>query len=352
MSSTGQIANDALDIEEITPAWLGEKLGREVTSFTSQKVGAGQTGASYRLMLQTPRGQESLIAKVAAGDEQARSGVGVGYFSEVQFYARLCGSVDIRTPVCSYAAITADNTRFTLLLEDLSPRRPGVQAEGCSVERAMGAVRNLTGLHAPRWNDASLSELNFPMTVDTQEKADGLAQVTQMAADEFVKRYESQLTAADAATLKAAATVIGKWALFSPTPFALVHGDYRLDNLMFGDAPEDVVALDWQTLGVGSPTRDLAYFIGTGLATDLRRETERELVGAYHDELLRRGIKGYDFEQCFHEYRLGHLQAPLLTMIGAIFATRERSEAADIMFLAMATRSCAAIRDLGTLDLL
>jgi Ecdysteroid kinase-like family len=307
MKTEQQISTDALDIEEIKASWLGKKLGKDVASFTSQKVGAGQTGASYRLTLQTAHGPESLIAKVAAGDEQARSGVGVGYFSEVQFYARLCGSVDIRTPVCSYAAITADNMCFTLLLEDLSPRRPGVQAEGCSVERAMGAVRNLTGLHAPRWNDASLSELNFPMTVDTQEKADGLAQVTQMAADEFVKRYEAQLTASDTATLQAAAAVIGKWALASPTPFALVHGDYRLDNLMFGEDPDDVVALDWQTLGVGSPTRDLAYFIGTGLVTELRREVERELVVAYHEELLRRGIAGYDFDQCFHDYRLGQL---------------------------------------------
>ena len=67
----------------------------------------------------------------------------MGYFSDVQFSARLCGSVDIRTPVCSYAAITADNTRFTLLLEDLSPRRPGVQAEGCSVERSAARGRTL-----------------------------------------------------------------------------------------------------------------------------------------------------------------------------------------------------------------
>lgn len=352
MSSEAPIPTDARDIEEITAAWLSEKLGYRVSAFTSERVGAGQTGASYRLALETERGRQSLIAKVAAGDEQARLGVGMGYAAEVQFYAQLCDSLDIRTPACAYAAVTADNLRFTLLLEDLSPRRPGVQVQGCSVERALGAVRNLTGLHAPRWNDPSLAELEFPMTIDTQEKADGMAQVMQMATEEFVSRYQSELSVEDMATLKGAASALGKWALASPRPIALVHGDYRLDNLMFGDDPQDVVALDWQTLGVGSPTRDLAYFIGTGMAVELRREAERELVRAYHDALLRRGIADYDFDQCFHDYRLGQLQAPMLTIIGAIYAPRERSDDSDAMFLTMAGRSSAAIRDLGTLDLL
>ncbi len=352
MYSDLPIPTDARDIEEISAPWLSEKLGYQVRSCTSKRVGAGQTGASYRLALATERGDEHLVAKVASGDEQARGGVSAGYAAEVRFYAQLGDTVDIRAPACHYAAITDDQLRFTLLLEDLAPRRPGVQVAGCTVERALGAVRNLTGLHAPRWNDTSLAELDFPMTVDTREKADGLAMVAQMAGDEFVQRYQTELGPEDAATLKAAAAVMGDWALAGRQPFALVHGDYRLDNLMFGADPQDVVALDWQTLGVGSPTRDLAYFIATGLETGLRREAERELVAAYHDELLRRGVSDYDFDACFHGYRLGQLQAPMLTTIGAIYATRERSEASDAMFLAMAKRSCAAIRELGTLDLL
>ncbi len=352
MSSATPRPNDARDIEEITPGWLTEVLGYEVNSFTSDRVGAGQTGASYRLALDTERGAETLVAKVAAGDPAARGGVSMGYAAEVQFYASLRDSVDIHTPDCRYAAIAADNLRFTLLLEDLSPRRPGVQAEGCSVDMARGALRNLAGLHAPRWNDASLYTLAFPMTIDNAEAAAGLAQITEMAAAEFVNRYAIQLGEEDAATLTAAAAAVGRWVLASPQPFALLHGDYRLDNLMFGADPQDVVALDWQTISVGPPARDLAYFLGTGLAVELRRAAEKELVAVYHGELLRRGVADYSLDQCFADYRLGQLQAPMITTIGCIYAPRERSDASDAMFLAMARRSCAAIRDLGTLDLL
>lgn len=42
----------------------------------------------------------------------------------------------------------------------------------------------------------------------------------------------------------------------------------------------------------------------------------------------------------------------MITVLGAITATGERSRQADDMFIAIAHRSCAAIRDLGSLDLL
>ena len=41
----------------------------------------------------------------------------------------------------------------------------------------------------------------------------------------------------------------------------------------------------------------------------------------------------------------------MITMIGAAYATAERSASADAMFLAMATRAAAALRDLETFAL-
>jgi hypothetical protein len=56
-------------------------------------------------------------------------------------------------------------------------------------------------------------------------------------------------------------------------------------------------------------------------------------------------------DQCQTEYRLGVLQAPMITMLGAAYATAERSTAADAMFVAMATRAAAALRDLDSFAL-
>ena len=73
------------------------------------------------------------------------------------------------------------------------------------------------------------------------------------------------------------------------THHTVVHGDYRLDNLMF--SPDGaVVALDWQTATVGSPTRDLAYFLETSLDVELRRRHEQALLAVYADALVAGGV--------------------------------------------------------------
>jgi hypothetical protein len=45
----------------------------------------------------------------------------------------------------------------------------------------------------------------------------------------------------------------------------------------------------------------------------LRRDHERELVKAYHDQLLQCGITGYSFEQTFEDYAFAHLMGGLAT---------------------------------------
>ena len=237
------------------------------------------------------------------------------------FYTQLVETLDVRTPRCWYGAITDDAMHFTLLLEDLAPRITGVQADGCSVARADAALRNLAGLHAPRWNDESLFDLDF-LARTTQERADFLGNILTGATEEFVSRYEAELDAAEVRTLRASASAITEWQLARPEPFAVIHGDYRLDNLMFSTTDDDdVVAVDWQTMIVGPPTRDVAYFLGTSLDVDDRRAAEEQLVASYHRALCARGVDGYDAERCFDDYRVGQLQGPMITVIGCMYAT-------------------------------
>ena len=334
---------------DLTAAWLTETLGAEVRSAVCERIGSGMTGAAYRLVLDWDGDPRTLVAKIAAGEDEARRRVANGYRAEVGFYLSLAATVGIRTPRCWHAAIDDDGTRFTLLLEDLAPRAPGVQADGCSVEQAEDAIRNLAGLHAPRWDDDTVFDLAF-LSRPTDAGAAFLAGIAASSTDGFIERYATELDAADVATLRAAADVLERWQLSGRDHFAPIHGDYRLDNLMFHPTGRGVVTVDWQTLTVAPPARDLAYFLATSVDVTQRRAAERDLVTAYHTELLARGVAGYTLDTCFDDYRLGQLQAPMITTIGCMYATGGRSEEADRMFLAMARRSCAAIRDLDALD--
>lgn len=341
--------------DDITADWLTATLCTPVRAVTVEQIGTGQTGASFRLHLDAGDEMPStLVAKTAAGDRAQRERVGPGYRNEVGFYTVFRDRVQIRTPRCWHAGISDDNCSFVLLLDDLAPARPGVQVDGCTVDQAADALRNLAGLHAPVWNDPKLSDHGAWLTAMTGERGAFLGSITENAAEVFNTRYADEL-GDDAATLRHSAALTGRWAATDTGTTALVHGDYRLDNLMFPDAHDGagdgVSTVDWQTLAIGPPARDLAYFLATSLLVDDRRAHERALVQEYVDALVRLGVDDYPFDRCFTDYRLGELQAPMITMIGCAYATAERSASADAMFLAMATRAAAALRDLDSFAL-
>jgi hypothetical protein len=105
-------------------------------------------------------------------------------------------------------------------------------------------------------------------------------------------------------------------------------------------------------LTVTLPARDLSYFVGTALDPAQRRAVERDLVAVYHRELSDRGVMAYSLEQCFADYRIGQLQGPMITVLGSMTSAEDRGQATDEMFLIMAERSCAAIRELDSLGAL
>jgi aminoglycoside phosphotransferase (APT) family kinase protein len=232
----------------------------------------------------------------------------------------------------------------------VSPRQPGRQSEGCSLAQATTAVRLLSRLHAARWNDDALRAVDFLLPL-TEARAAFLADLARRATDQFIARYDRHLGPDDVGTLRAVAEVLFEWQLHHPEPFALVHGDYRLDNLMLDPAGDDVVVVDWQTISVALPARDLGYFIGTSLPVEQRRAQETHLVRTYYDTLMAQGVRGYSFDRCAADYRIGHLHGPMITVIGSFTSSGPRDAEADAMFLSMARRSCAAVRDHHSIDL-
>jgi aminoglycoside phosphotransferase (APT) family kinase protein len=329
---------------QLTEEWLSDALGTEVRSVTFEPIGSGQTSSTYRLTIDADDCAPSLIAKLAHGDEDARRRVATAHRNEVGFYRQLAPFVDVPVPACRYASISDDGASFILLLEDLSPREPGRQLDGCSLAEATMAVRNLGRLHASHWNDESLMDVDFLLPL-TEARAEFLAQFARTATEQFITRYAQQLDADDVVTLGAVADVLFEWQLNHRDPFSLVHGDYRLDNLMIHPAGDDVVVVDWQTVSVALPARDLSYFVGTSLPIAQRRAQEEHLVATYYEVLCAQGVTGYSFERCATDYRIGQIHGPMITVLGSFTSSGERSPQADEMFLSMARRSCAAVRD-------
>ncbi|HTY28518.1 MAG TPA: aminoglycoside phosphotransferase family protein [Mycobacterium sp.] len=343
---------------DVTPAWLADVLGRRGTSTDVETVevspvGTGQTGATFRVTATYATNPNALpdtfILKLPSGDDAVRDRVSLGYRSECAFYQSVADRVTIPIPECFGCEITDEGASYALLLADQAPAVQGDQIAGCGVEQARLAVRALAGLHGPTWCDPHWQSFEgLAMSVSGEDAIRGMGEVAKMAADITVDKLKGKLSDADAETLVAAMGLVTPWLLNAPERFALLHGDYRLDNLLFdGDR---VAVVDWQTLGVGLPGRDLAYFTGTSLEPDLRAAVERDLVADYHQALQEQGVSDYNLSTCWHDYRLGMIQVPLISALGCAFSIE--TERGDDMMAAMLRRRCQAIRDLDTLDLI
>lgn len=344
---------------DVTADWLSAVLngsGRpaEVQQVRVTAVGTGQTGATYRISVDyasNPAGlPDTFVIKLPAQDRAVRERVTFGYRSECAFYASVADRVRIPVPSCFFCAITEDATEYALLLTDQAPAQQGDQIAGCGEQQARLAVSALAGLHGPTWCQPEW--LTFPglaMVIPDEASANGIGDAAAMSAEITIEKLGAKMTRADQQTLTDAMSVVTAWVLAPLGRFSLIHGDYRLDNILFAPEGGSVSVVDWQTLGVGLPARDLAYFAATSLEPELRSALEHDLVAEYHDALLGYGVNGYDRETCWYDYRLGTIQALLISALGFAFAVG--TDRGDDMILTMLRRGCQAVRELDTLSL-
>lgn len=349
--------------ETIDAAWLTARLhdaGHErvmVRSFTAERIGTGQLGLCIRFSLEfegdDPDAPRSLVAKFPSDDPTSRqSGVQLGgYLKEVRFYQELEPRLSIATPRCYFAEIEGKGPESLVLLEDLAPARQGDQLAGCSPEIARAAVLELVGLHAPTWNDASLRGIEW--LGEPSEAATQLGRALYRAQlPGFLERFGPHLSPDEAEIIARVADSTGPPFGMTDGPLALVHVDYRLDNLLIDDArePARISAVDWQSITLGRPLSDVAYFLGAGLEREVRRGCEEEIVRAYHAALGRAGVSDYSFEQCWQDYRWGSFSGFAVTVIASMMVVQ--TERGDEMFVAMARRHAGHALDLGGAELL
>lgn len=348
---------------DVDAAWLTERLrvaghDAEVRAFRATQIGTGQIGKCVRYELDLASADAttptSLVGKFPSDDPLSRAtGVQLkNFIKEVSFYRTLQSGLGIRTPRCYYADIVGEGPEFALLLEDLRPAQQGDQLAGCSPAVAAAAVQALVGLHAPRWRDDSLRGIDWlgDSRATTPDAMQGL--YCQLLAP-FLDRYGSRLEADERRIIeRVGAATHGP--LFAPSaePFALIHVDYRLDNLLVDERtePPRVAVVDWQSITLGPPLNDVAYFLGAGLLPDARRAAESDIVRAYHAALGRAGVTDYQWEACWNDYRRGVFAGFGVTVIASMLV--QQTARGDEMFTVMARRHARHALDLGAEQLL
>lgn len=345
--------------DDLTAEWLSVALGAPVDSFTVQRIGTGQMSECYRVGLTyRERGAEpvagpgSVVLKVAASDPMSRgTGHALGlYEREVRFYSEIAPRLHGDTPIahCYHASYQPETGVFTLLLDDAAPAEVGDEIRGATIEDAVLALTNLGRLQAPLVGSAALAEADWL----NRETPMNQALLTQLLAG-FTERYGEAITPEQRLVCQKLADSFDEYLAAESGPdrvHGLVHGDYRLDNMLFGrpGSVRDLTVVDWQTVTWGPALTDLAYFLGCALPTAQRRTHYDDLLAAYHAGLgpnppltldqVREGVRRQSF--------FGVMMAIVSSMLV------ERTERGDRMFMTMLERHSSHVLDTGALDVL
>lgn len=342
-----------VEVQDITAEWLEGVLrahapGASLAAIEVAEAHSGTTGRARLLLTHDdPRLPRSVFVKLAPFDEGQRAFVDEQDMgrSEARFYAELAADVPVRHPRPWHAAHD-DAGGYVMVLEDLraagarypGPRDPALPA---FVERAIDA---LAALHARFWASPRFAAAGDLEWVARRSRGYGsAADLLRFATGRLGARLPEASRRLVEVYLPRADAVPALLAEGTPT---LVHGDAHLGNMFAdGDTPG---FLDWAMVSCAPGLRDVAYFLGGSVPTELRRARERELIARYCARLRAGGVV-LDLDTAWEQYRLQTITGWIAAVVTA--AMGSRWQPAEIG-LAATKRADAAIEDHAVAELL
>ena len=352
--------------DELPPDWYTRALrstgtidgATTVTASSAEAIGVGVGILSLlwrvELAYEGGEGPATAVLKLphtVAGARQTADAFNF-YCREVNFYRDAGPRTPLGTPVLYASNYDPGTKDFVLLLEDMGGRTLYDQLDGCTVDHALVAAKELAAHHAWYWNDQEIVDADWTVRTcdppNPQALPPTLRQSWPLIESEFAHLLPGRMFEAARRMPDVCGELLER---LSEPPMTLLHGDYRLDNLFFDPGAEDpVVAIDWQICGLGRAPYDIAYFMSQSLTPEDRKGADELVLRAYHNALMAGGVEDYSFEQCWEDYRLAILFCACYPLnAGALDLVNDRARA---LFEAMLTRSASAILDLDALELM
>ena len=351
-------------VSELTPEWLIETVAgalgvpadpatnRSDVTLMSLGEGMGETGSLMRAEFRGYEGlPSSVIVKLPSSDRKRREqAMSIRlYEREARFYRELSPGLGASVPDCYFADY--DEGGVCLILEDLPRHRPGDEVRGAEPGEAALVLEAIAPVHARYWGKTDAPELAWVPRHDgplAPLRRESLERGWTVMAETFHEQLPAVVHELRSTYLEAFPRLQH---LMASEPATLVHGDLRLDNVLFGEpGPDEVVLLDWQGLLVGRAMQDVAYLVSHCMETEDRREHEGWLLRRYTDALAGSGV-AYAPEDLERHYR----QAMLFIfsyVVGITGSMQNSNPRAMARKRKLVVRACEAMDDWCGWDLL
>ncbi|MEM9202235.1 MAG: phosphotransferase [Actinomycetota bacterium] len=341
-------------LAEIDGAWLTAALRAagtidgesQIGQVDQQRLGEGEgfMGEIARLTLSytSGSGPASLVAKVPTSDPHNRAtGRSLGiYEREVRVYDTLLGDVDVPHPTAHIAHYDArgDESAFlakmikaerlplwllrrvvrreqtdadvppcVLVIDDLDGLAMGDQLAGCDAEAAAAALSTAARMHASTWGDRCPDERHWFVGGDVVPRLFHAIYLDNRRL--FEQRVSSVFRPAVQELTRAVRTsgLTRIRELHEQAPRCLLHGDFRLDNLFFGDDGAVASVIDWQSVNRGPAVLDVGYFLTGSIDPSTPEPVIDDLLAHYHDGLTDAGVEDYPLDALRADYDEGLL---------------------------------------------
>jgi len=297
------------DPSQATPEWLGEALserfpGTRVADVELLRVDHG-TNSHARLRV-TYDGAcelpERLFLKIPPVDPERREAInqtGMGR-REALFYRTLADRVPMRVPRSYVARLDDASGAFALVIEDLDATACSLPDVGRGIrpEQALAAMRDFAALHV-RYDDLAVREDEAGWVERMPRGTDFGPTMLQYGLDHHRDKLSDAFAEVAEFYIEHQAVLEDLW---EQEPETVLQGDSHVGNL-FEDAGH-IGFLDWGLIQLGSPMRDVGYFITMALSPENRRKHERALIERYLEARSQHGGSALSFEDAWRLYRI------------------------------------------------
>ena len=303
MSGTIEVADkDRLDLARLTE-WMAANVAGFAGPLSYAKFAGGQSNPTYRLdtparayvLRRKPFGPILPSAHAVDREYRAIAGLHPTGFPVPRPYG-LCEDAEFIGSAFYVMEMVEGRTLWDGAMPGATP------AERTAHYHAM--VDTLAALHTTDYVAAGLGEFGKPGNYFERQ----------------VARWTKQYKAAETDRLEPMERLI-EWlprTLPEQTRTSIVHGDYRIDNMIFAPAEPKVIAvLDWELSTLGDPLADFSYFLMswvtepegrsgvmgmTGVATGI--PTIDEVVTRYCAATGRDGVPDLNWYFAYNLFRL------------------------------------------------
>ncbi len=318
-----------LQESDLTTDWLANCLEPKFTGISQSLdgvaveqigVGVGLMANLYRCHLSyTASGAEFPVSVVVktSNDDPASAKLAKTldlYRREYDFYVNVQPASKMRSPELLFGAYDKKRNLFVLVLEDLQSMNAYSQLDGATPEQAMLAIKELGRFHGQFWNRTDAPELAGAYDISTLVSIAVVQLVYRSNVDPAIEKFPQHFSPDVEAVVREFGRRIVEVMMLSNVPdLTYVHGDYRLDNMFFGDDGE-LTVLDWQVAGISTGFYDVAYFLCGSLTPETRAEVERDAIEEYCKAVSAEAGTNLEFEVGWELYRRATLTC-LLTVI-------------------------------------